>query len=279
MKNTALLPIYTRIEKEPVTLCAALEAAVFDFPFFQEGVGLLRKTLATAENYTLESCPDIQEQDLLDIKGFIFHTSHCGSTLLARMLNQSKQLRVVSETEAINGLLLAYVLYDLPRPKVLSHLKGILEAYRQPIQGEHHLVFKLTSWNVFFIDLFQELYPQTPWLYVDRDQEATLQSLLQSGNGFVQWWDHPVDELRRHFVGAGKTYVNKAAFLKDMLEKHRQHAHARCNEQACFIEYPEFIQQFEAITRHFGLRFEPDELLLAQGVTAFDSKNQKVLRV
>jgi hypothetical protein len=158
MPQEIILPIFTTVEENPVTWLKKTGACVFNYPFFNEGVYHTKKSLSGIQpEYSFADIPLYEENTLLKIKGLIFHTSHCGSTLLSRMLGSSKQVRVVSETEAINGLLLSYALYHLTENKVLVHLKQIMETYQQPFEDEKFLVFKLTSWNVFFIHLFQKL--------------------------------------------------------------------------------------------------------------------------
>jgi hypothetical protein len=274
-----IFPVYTTVEVQPVTCLKAMEADVFRYPFFNEGV---QQRNQPAEDYRTYGWDDLQmdeEKDLLQLKGFIFHTSHCGSTLLSRMLGSMPGVRVVSETEAINGLLLAYALNDLPENKVSVHLKQIMEAYRQPFEGEKMLLFKLTSWNIFFIKLFQQLYPDIPWIYLDRDTDEVVDSLLEKGGGFAEWWYHPVDILRGFFTGRKAGSLNKEDYLRHMVEMHRFNALSNQNGKSGLFKYPEWIGQFEkAILPHFNLRFSENEIRDAMQVTRYDAKQlQKIL--
>lgn len=280
MQQEIILPIYTTLAKNPDTIFKKVNGSVFDYPFFNDGVLETKKSFTSNQpNY---SSTDIQlpgENKLLPIKGFIFHTSHCGSTLLSRMLGSSAQVRVVSETEAINGLLLSSALYHLPEKDVLVQLKAIMETYRQPIEDEKFLIFKLTSWNVFFIHLFQQIYPDVRWLYLDRDTNEVVHSLVKKGGGFTEWWEHPADVFRKYFLGNAATCFKKKSYLIQMVERHRHFALTNKNAASQFLFYPGFIRNFEkAILSHFQLAFSEQEISAAIATTAYDSKTkEKVL--
>ncbi len=280
MPQQLILPIYTTVAKNPVTIFKKMDESVFDYPFFNDGVHHTIKTDASIpSNYSFTDIQLSAENKLLKIKGFIFHTSHCGSTLLSRMLGSSAQVRVVSETEAINGLLLSYALYHLPEKDVMVQLKAIMETYRQPAEDQKFLVFKLTSWNVFFIHLFQQIYPDVRWLYLDRDTNEVVNSLVKKGGGFAEWWEHPVDVFRKYFLGNEIKSISKENYLVQMVEHHRRFAITYKNEAACFLYYPGFIKDFERrILPHFLLPFSGDEIKKAMAATAYDSKKtEKVL--
>jgi hypothetical protein len=276
-RPAGIFPTFTHVAPDPVTVCERMSAGVFDYPFFNEGVA--KSGRGARERLTLDvdaaTTPPVGR---LALKGFIFHTSHCGSTLLARMLAASPRVRVVSETEAINGLLLAYRLYGLPEEQVLTRLSAILDTYRQPLEAEAFLVFKLTSWNVFFAGLFQRLYPDVGWVYIDRETDAVVRSLLASGGGFADWWHHPVDAIRRHFLGPEAGGGDLHMYLERMVELHRQQAAAARNGKALFLDYPGFLPDLERISTHLALDLSEGELRRAAGVTAFEAKSFEKVR-
>lgn len=259
--NQRIFPIYTEVANEPITICEVIDAKVFDFPFFNEGVKILRNQTTFQKKYTLNEIGILNENELLELKGFIFHTSHCGSTLLSRMLNESPKIRVVSETEAINGLLLAYVLNGLKEKDILEQLHSIINAYRQPIGTEKYLIFKLTSWNVFMANLFQKLYPSHKWVYINRNTEEVVKSLEKSNGGMENWFYHPVDVLRRHFLDKDFVGKSKEDYLMHLVEQHRKKAYQFKNDNLCLIDYPDFLNEFETkILPHFNIKFSEKEM-------------------
>ena len=245
---------------------------VFDYPFFNEGVYAYS---SSEGRHILQSFLHKDTSNLLNLKGFIFHTSHCGSTLLCRMLNQIKNVKVLSESEAINGLLLSHKLYKLPNSETKKHLKAIIQKYQQKTDSKCNLVIKLTSWNVYLIDLFLQLFPDVPWIFIDREQEALLNSLLKKDGGFIQWWSHRGDNVRKLFLEPETSIKNKSDYLKAMILGHRNHAHKFKNGDCLFVEYPDFIKDYKRILNHFQLHIEYEEELRINDVMKYDSKSMK----
>lgn len=271
MHDTYRFPIYTSVSEFPITQCENISPEVFNYPFFNQGVNAIRPYISKRDPSILENHPTFPEDSLLPIQGFIFHTSHCGSTLLGRMLGTSPQVRMISEPESINGLLLSYLLHQLPEDQTLAHLKRILDAYRIPGDGKKSILFKLTSWNSFLIHLFQKIYPQIPWLYIDRDTEELVQILKKKDGGFIDWWQHPVDILRKHFL-ENATPLNFEDYLRKIIVGHRNHAYTAKNSNGVFLNYPEFLDEFPKILAHFQLSFSSEEVQNALEFKRFESK-------
>ncbi len=105
MTNTKIpSPVYTSVSLDPFVRCQYLTKAAFDHPFFNDGVYHPKDQWIQPIDLLLEDLAHYPGPKM-EVKGFIFHTAHCGSTLLGRMLGVSENVQVVSETEAMNGLL------------------------------------------------------------------------------------------------------------------------------------------------------------------------------
>jgi hypothetical protein len=147
-----------------------------------------------------------------------------------------------------------------------------MEAYRIPGDGKASIIFKLTSWNVYFIGLFQKIYPEINWIYIDRDKEELVQILKNEDGGFIDWWQHPVDILRKYFTENPAKCSDLESYLRQLVEGHRKHARAAKNEGSLFMHYPDFLNSFTEILTHFGLTFTSDETERALGFLQFESK-------
>ncbi len=272
--KSAYFPVYTQVNQRPITICENLPATVFEYPFFNDAVGLVRPSNSIRKELDLNSENSSINAESLQLKGFIFHTSHCGSTLLANMLKGSKKTRVVAETEAINGLLLSAVFYKLEEPILLMQLKKIIEAYLKPLGEAEQVVFKLTSWNVFFIDLFQKVYPNVPWIFIDRKTEEVVASLSKSRRGFVEWFYHPTTILQEYFLDNKIETVSFEAYLRAMVEAHKSFAkNAHFGKNKC-IEYPSFISEFKSkILPHFNLNYSDKEFHAVEEIKKLDAKS------
>ena len=272
MSKSFSFPIYTSIGEIPVTYCEEINPEVFLYPFFNQGVSAKRNTFADRKVSILGESQASQEEELLPLRGFIFHTAHCGSTLLGRMLGSSSQARMISEPEAINGLLLSYLLHQIPEAQALNQLKQLIEAYRISGDGKKSIIFKFTSWNVFSIHLFQKLYPNTPWIYIDRETEELVQILKNEDGGFIDWWHHPVDILRKHFAESASTCMDLESYLRHMIEGHRKSALTAKNSNGLLINYPDFLKAIPEILAHFQLEFSTVEMENALDFQRFESK-------
>lgn len=264
-------PVYTSVEEVPKTICCKLDERIFNYPFFNEGISYSK--LSSSEVFDNVFKEDFAKDDILNINGFIFNVSHCGSTLLCRMLNQVKNIRVVSETEAINGILLSKIFYGLSDEETVSHLRKIVNSYRQNSISKNGVIFKLSSWNVYFINLFLYAFPEVKWIFLDRDLHELTNSLLKADNGFVQWWDHPVDKLRKWFIGTSTEGMNKRDYIEKMIELHRTHALNHKNSASLFLRYPQFLSQYQNILDHLEISASNEEKAASIKMTYYDSKS------
>lgn len=265
-------PVYTFIDRTPGFLFQELREEAFTHPFFNDGVSHFSDFGDRKVNVDKLELPKLV--DPLQINGFIFHTSHCGSTLLSRMLSALPGVRVVSETEAINSLLLSYLYYEIDRSEVLTQLKCLIELYRQKMGDKKNLIFKTTSWNVFLIDLFQELYPEVPWMYIDRETEACVDSSLKDGGGFVQWRQLSDGIPIKYFLQNWESFSTQRAYVAAMIDEQRQVAQKAKRGNFLFLEYPDFLEQYSSqILPHFGLKCSGEAVQASIEQTKYQSKS------
>ncbi len=271
-------PVYTQVNQKPVTICEKLPAEVFDYPFFNDAISLVRPMNSQYKTLELGGGNNSINPESLTLKGFIFHTSHCGSTLLSNMIGASKKTRIISETEALNGLLLSAVFYKLEETILLKNLKTIISDYLKPLGEAEQVIFKLTSWNIFFIELFQKAYPNVPWIFIDRKKEDVVKSLCRSGRGFVEWFYHPTTVLQDYFLGNKKETESLEKYLMAMVEAHKSCAVKAHFGKNKFVEYPSFISEFESkILPHFNMDYSKEELESASEMVKYDAKSfQKI---
>lgn len=265
-----IFPLYTQVQENPMTICRELSEEVFNYPFFNEGVSYSYTN--NSSSYILDDLEINEEADDLILKGLIFTTSHCGSTLLSGMLSKLSGVRVVSEPEAINGLLLSAILHNIEAGKVIRILRRIVGLYSKVTGPEKYVVFKLTSWNVFQIKLFKQAFPGVKWLFLHREQESLLNSLERSDGGFIDWWQHPVDVLRKHFLPIGKKIESKRDYLLEMIQAHMKNADQASDNNSLFLEYPGFIKNFDEILIHLGIDATEEDITNSLKMLAYDSK-------
>ena len=132
-------------------------------------------------------------------KGFIFHTSRCGSTLLANMLSRSFRNLVISEAPAINAILTASA-DKIPEDSRRELFRGAISALGQSCAAarENYLV-KYSSLNVLQLPLIKKAYPGVPWIFLYRDPVEVLVSNMLAPSGWLSSKKNP--SLARQLLG------------------------------------------------------------------------------
>jgi hypothetical protein len=111
-------------------------------------------------------------------KGFIFHMSRCGSTLIAQMLAASERNIVASEPAPLDGVLRAHFqIRELSQDIQSAWVHAMVGALSQPrAGGEQAFYLKLDCWHVHQIDLVRSAFPEVPLIFIYRDPHEVMVS-------------------------------------------------------------------------------------------------------
>ena len=164
-------------------------------PFFQQTVeritGEGRRELFTEFDVLLQL---EKELDSVQPTGFIFHSSRCGSTLVANACRAVNNSIVLSEANAIDKLIARFIT-DPGEVKTALYsvfLRGVVHALAQRRTGnEEHLFIKFACCSFAQIERIRRIWPNVPWLFLYRDPVETIVSNL---NDVPPWL---LDEDRR----------------------------------------------------------------------------------
>ena len=152
-------------------------------PFFQQTVERLRadgrRELFTEFDVLLE----LEKQlDSVQPTGFIFHSSRCGSTLVANACRAINNSIVLSEANAIDKLIARFIT-DPGEVKTSLYsvfLRGVVHALAQRRTGnEEHLFIKFGCCSLAQIEQINRIWPNVPWLFLYRDPVETIVSNLK----------------------------------------------------------------------------------------------------
>jgi hypothetical protein len=177
----------------PTVDWADLSAERFVEPFFDETLarwarGPHAKPLVRTG---LDAFVALDSQPSLDPAGMIFHLSRCGSTLVSRLLGTVPGVVVIAEPSPLNALL-GLDPDRVDAPTLVQLVRLLVRALGRRRHGdERHLVLKCTSWNIRRREILAAAFPETPWVWVQRDPVDVMASLLASppgwlGHGIVQ---------------------------------------------------------------------------------------------
>jgi hypothetical protein len=171
----------------PAVFWADISAERFVEPFFDQTVARwasgpsARPLVRTG----LDALVALDSEPSLEPSGMIFHLSRCGSTLVSRLLGTLPCVVVLAEPAPLNALLgLDPDLVDEPTlVKVVRLLVRALGRFRHG--DERRLVLKCTSWNIRRRAVLAAAFPDTPWIWVQRDPAHVLASLLAEPPGWL----------------------------------------------------------------------------------------------
>jgi hypothetical protein len=111
-------------------------------------------------------------------KGFIFHASRCGSTLIAQMLAAQPENVVISEASPVDVVLRSHLRDPgISEEQRILWLRWLLNAFGQRRFGEEKRLFvKFDSWHALFLPLIRRAFPDVPWIFVYREPVEVLLS-------------------------------------------------------------------------------------------------------
>lgn len=151
-------------------------------PFFQQTVE--RAQNEKREELFTEFDAVLQLEKVLDSvppTGFIFHSSRCGSTLVANACRAITDSIVLSEANAIDKLVARFIT-DAPDASVKEtlysvFLRGVVHALGQRRTGsKKHLFVKFAGCSFAQIERIKRIWPRVPWIFLYRDPVETIVS-------------------------------------------------------------------------------------------------------
>lgn len=147
----------------------------FTEPFFEQTITSALRNPARMLFRRQTSFEDLEKMgdnfSGLSPRGFIFHLSRCGSTLIAQLLAALPQNLVISEPPPLDQTL--SVLRDdsrISHAQRIARLRGMVNALgQQRHRDERNFFIKFDSWHVLELSLIQEAFPDVPWIFLYRD--------------------------------------------------------------------------------------------------------------
>jgi hypothetical protein len=167
-------------------------------PFFQQTVertkanGQSRRELFTEFDALLQLESSF---DSVEPTGFIFHSSRCGSTLVANSCRGIADSIVLSEANAIDKLIARFITdNDGIKDSLYSvFLRGVVHALGQRRNGnEQHLFVKFACCSFAQIERITRIWPRVPWVFLYRDPIETIVSNLADVPPWLKDNDHRV---------------------------------------------------------------------------------------
>ena len=179
-------------------------------PFFQQTVERARTNGNRRELFTeFDVLLQLEKQlDSVQPTGFIFHSSRCGSTLVANACRAINNSIVLSEANAIDKLIARFITDagDVKTSLYSVFLRGVVSTLAQCRNGnEEHLFIKFACCSFAQIEHVRRIWPNVPWLFLYRDPVETIVSNMKE----VPPW--LLDSDRRVLASISRTLPDEVA--------------------------------------------------------------------
>ncbi|HEX3254099.1 MAG TPA: hypothetical protein VHS05_31980 [Pyrinomonadaceae bacterium] len=247
-------------------------------PFFQQTVERAKSdSSARGETFTeFDVLLQLEKQlESVPPTGFIFHSSRCGSTLVANACRAITNSIVLSEANAIDKLI-ARFFTDAADGGVKDSLysvflRGVVHALGQRRNGsEQHLFIKFACTSFAQIERIKRIWPRVPWVFLYRDPIETIVSNVTNPPTWLLDEDwrvlasiigvNPNDVAamsleERCARSIGSLYSQACALANDesMLLNYNQLSVPVLSSVLEFFKVSPAIEELEAITRTSGV--------------------------
>jgi hypothetical protein len=203
----------------------------------------------------LEALVALDGEPSLEPAGMIFHLSRCGSTLVSRLLGTLPGVVVLAEPAPLNALL-GLQPDRVDQATLIRVVRLLVRALgRRRHDGDRRLVLKCTSWNVRRRAVLAAAFPETPWIWVQRDPARVLASLLAEPPGWLGLQSEPQRAAQRFGLDpAAVQTMPRAEFGARALGAMLEAAAADPVRRLC-IDHAELpAAAWQRVAPHFGLR-------------------------
>jgi len=172
------------VEGRPGLVWMEMSGVGLTEPFFQQTVERARKE-KRAERFTEFDVLLQLEKQLESVQptGFIFHSSRCGSTLVANACRAVSGAIVLSEANAIDKLIARFITDadNTVKESLYSvFLRGVVHALAQRrTANARYLFIKFACCSFAQFERIKRIWPNVPWLFLYRDPVETIVSNMK----------------------------------------------------------------------------------------------------
>ena len=172
------------VEGRPGLVWMEMSGVNLTEPFFQQTVERARRE-NRAERFTeFDVLLQLEKQlDSVQPTGFIFHSSRCGSTLVANACRAISGSIVLSEANAIDKLIARFVTDadNAVKESLYSvFLRGVVQALAQRrTAATRHLFIKFACCSFAQLERIKRIWPNVPWVFLYRDPVETIVSNMR----------------------------------------------------------------------------------------------------
>lgn len=203
-------------------------------------------------------------------KGFIFHVSRCGSTLVSRMLASLEKNIVISEASIIDKIIRA----NTSDEQKIIWLRWLFNALAQKrFDTEENFFVKFDSWSVIDLPLLEKAFPATTWIFMYRNPVEVIVSNMQQPG--MQMIPAAIEKIFPNmnlfeilqFSTEERFARTIAAFCQAAIEN----ADSKLGKFINYTQLPDAVTN--EICEHFGVEFSSEDLEKMRHSSKFDAKS------
>src|ERR1051325_976989 len=250
------------VEGRPGLLWMEMSGVSLSEPFFQQTVERA-KADGKSELFT-EFDALLQLEPLLDSvepTGFIFHSSRCGSTLVANACRAIANSIVLSEANAIDKLIARFITdSDGIKESLYSvFLRTTVRALAQRRNAaEQHLFIKLACCSFAQIERIIRIWPRVPWVFLYRDPIETIVSNIAD---VPPWLKDNDRRVLASIIGASPNDMDLEELCARTIGSLYSKAHSLANENSMLLNYNQLsVPVISSVLSFFKVNPSAEEL-------------------
>jgi sulfotransferase family protein len=231
-------------------------------PFFQQTIDRIKAAEPDREQRFTEFDALIPAENTFDSvapSGFIFHSSRCGSTLLANACRAIDGAIVLSEPPAVDKLIARFITdVDEQHTKETLYsifLRAVVAALGQRQRGdERHLFVKFTCCSVSQLERIRRIWPNVPWVFLYRDPVETIVSNMQNIPTWLQDEDHRVLASIIGKPASDVAAMSPEELCARSIGSFYRTAHRVANDRALLLNYNQLtLTEIRNVLKFFGV--------------------------
>jgi hypothetical protein len=254
------------VDGRPGLLWMQMADVSFTEPFFQQTVDRVRAEHPEREQRFTEFDALLQLDKVLprvDPTGLIFHSSRCGSTLLANACRSLNDSIVLSEPNAIDKLVARFIT-DAGEPVKETlysvFLRAVVNALAQH-QTATRVFIKFSCCSVSQLERIRRIWPHVPWIFLYRDPVETIVSNVSNQPAWLRDEDHRV---LAHITGSSPAEVGHMSIEERCARSIGSFfatAHTLANDNSLLLNYNQLsLPAISGILEFFNVRASREEL-------------------
>jgi hypothetical protein len=247
------------VDGRPGLLWMRMTDVAFAEPFFQQTVDRVRAEYpGRAERFTEFDTLLKLDQDLPRIEpaGFIFHSSRCGSTMLANACRCINDSIVLSEPNPVDKLVARFITdaNDTVKESLYSVLlRAVVNVLGQRKDAKQRVFIKFACCSVSQLERVRRIWPGVPWIFLYRDPIETIVSNASNPPAWLLDDDH---RILAHITGTPAAQVAEMSLEERCarsIGSFFSMAHTLANDNSMLLNYNQLsLSVISNVLRFFG---------------------------